>query len=99
MPAKGKAMSTYPTPPNHPDLRLCWPSQRGCGERLMPGRFCQIHMHLCMTCCSSRLKRNCDIGPWEVPPQPERTEAEIAAGRAELAHIRNQLFGYLEEKE
>ncbi len=85
-------MSTYPVVSNP---KTC----RHCRERVAAAYFCLTHPRTCTTCCSSRLKRGCGLGPWEVPPSRAsgRSEAEIAASQAELAHIRNQLFGYLEE--
>lgn len=87
----------YPLIVGDPSLKSCRHRVHQGDRRVSAPSMCLTHPRTCTTCCSSRLKRGCGLGPWEVPPPLERTEAEIAASQAELAHIRNQLFGYLEE--
>ena len=84
--------TAFPYVVSDPVLRSCRRGQ----HRVAATAMCDNHDRTCLTCCSLR-RRSCHITTWHVPPQPERTEAEVAAGRAELTHIRNQLFGYLEE--
>lgn len=86
------AKTTFPYVVGSPILRSC----RRCHSRVAQPAMCDTHPRTCLTCCSN-LRRSCLITTWHVPPQPERTEAEIAAGQAELTHIRHQLFGYLED--
>lgn len=86
----------YPYVTGSPILRTC----RGVtvrrlaykikAHRVAQPSMCLTHIRTCSTCCNL-LQRRCGLGPWEVPPQPERTAREILAGLADLARIRHEL--------
>lgn len=82
--------STYPFVISDPILRSC----RHCRSRVAAPSMCLTHPRTCATCCSSRLKRACGLGPREVlPPWVGWTPEEIEAERIACAKIVRQLYG------
>ncbi len=87
-------MSTYPYVTGDPILRTC----RHCHSRVAAPAMCVEHPRTCMTCCVSRLNRQCSIGPWEVPTEkyfPDMTWEERQADIAKL----NRELGFREATE
>ncbi len=83
----------YPYVTGDPILRTCRHRVHQGDPRVSAPSMCLTHPRTCVTCCSSRLKRACGVGPREVPPPWEGwTPKEIEAERIACAKIVESLY-------
>ena len=81
--------TTWPIMIGDPILRTC----RHCHSRVAQPAMCYKHPRTCLTCCSSRLKRDCLIGQFDVPAEPYFPDMTWEERQADMARIRAE-FGF-----
>ena len=81
----------YPYVVSDPTLRTCRHRVHQGDRRVAAPSMCLTHPRTCVTCCSSRLKRACGLGPREVPPANYFPDMTWEERQADMAKINREL--------